>query len=203
MGTLILITLRRVIKNQFDNILHSLNPSSFVNFPIRIGPPDRTRATPIDELLQQFYGVEYMTNLDLTSAVLQIPLDESSRKYIAFLLETNVYRFQRVPFGTKNSLAVFVRGLRKVLESDVSSFCACYADDVVIFSKIYEGHLGHMDLIFNKRTTAEFTINALKCKFCQPQVKFLGHVVGPEAISADLQRISATLSSPSPRNRIS
>jgi len=84
-GTLILITLRRVIKNQFDNILHSLNLSSIFSFPTRIGSPDRTRAPPIDEMLQQFYGVEYMRSLNLTSAVLQIPLDESSRKYTAFL----------------------------------------------------------------------------------------------------------------------
>ena len=178
-----------------------MNLSSIFNFPTRIGSPDWTRAPPIDEMLQQFYRVEYMTSLDLTSAVLQIPLDESSRKYTAFLFETNVYQFQRVPFETKNSLTVFVQGLWKVLGSDLSSFCACYVDGIVIFSKIFEEHLGHMNLSFNKLTTPGFTINALQCKFCQPQMNFLGHVVGPEDISADLHRISATLSSPSPRNR--
>jgi hypothetical protein len=91
--------------------------------------PDRARAPPIDEMLQQLHGVKYMTSLDLTSAFLQIPLETSSRKYTAFLFDTNVYQFQRIPFGTKNSLAAFVRGLRKVLGSDVSSFCACYVDD--------------------------------------------------------------------------
>ena len=88
-----------------------------------------------------------------------------------------------------------------MLGSDVSSFCACYVDDIVIFSKIFEENLGHTNLIFNNLTTAGFTVNTLKCKFCQPQINFLGHVVGPEAISADLQRISAKLSSPPPRNR--
>jgi hypothetical protein len=89
-------------------------------------------------------------------------------------------QFQRVPVGTKNSLAVFVRGLRKVLESDVSSFYACYVDDIVIFSKTFEEHLGHMNLIFNNLTTAGFTINALKFNFYQPQMNFVGHVIGPE-----------------------
>jgi hypothetical protein len=138
--------------------------------------PDRARAPPIDEMLQQFHGVKYMTSLDLTSAFLQIPLEESSRKYTAFLFDTNVYQFQRVPFGTKNSLAAFVRGLRKVLGSDVNSFCACYVDDIVIFSKTFHEHLEHINLIFKKLTTAGFTTNALKCKFCQPQMNFLGHV---------------------------
>jgi len=96
--------------------------------------------------------------------------------------------------GTKNSLAAFVRSLRKELGSDVSSFCACNVDDVVISCKTYEEHLRHINFIFNKLTTAGFTINALKCKFCQPQMNILGHVIGPEAISAGPQRIAAILS---------
>ena len=142
-----------------------------------------------------------MKSLDLTAAFLQIPLEASSRKYTAFLFDTNVYKFQCVPFGTKHSLAAFVRGLRKVLGSGVNSFCACYVDDIVIFSKTFEEHLRHINLIFNKLTPAVFTINALKCKFCQPQMNFLGHAIGPEAISADPQRIAAILSSPAPRNK--
>ena len=78
--------------------------------------PDWTRAPLIDEMPQQFHRVKYMMSLDLTSAFLQIPLEASSRKYTASLFDTNVYQFQRVPSGTKNSLAAFVRGLRKVLE---------------------------------------------------------------------------------------
>jgi len=68
--------------------------------------------------------LKYVTSLDLTSTFLQIPLEASSRKYTAFLFDTNVYQFQRVDFRTKNSLAAFVRGLGKVLGIDVSSFCA-------------------------------------------------------------------------------
>ena len=103
-----------------------------------------------------------MTNLDLTSVFLQIPLEAGSRKYTAFLFDTNVYQFQRVPFGTKHSLAAFVRGLRKVLGSDLSSFCACYVDDIVVYSKTFEEHLRHIHLIFNQLTAAGFKTNALR-----------------------------------------
>jgi hypothetical protein len=65
-----------------------------------------------------------------------------------------------------------VRGLRKVLGSDVSSFYACYVDEMVIFSKIFEEHLRQINLIFKKLTAAGFTINALKCKFRQYQMIF-------------------------------
>jgi hypothetical protein len=42
--------------------------------------PDRARAPPIDETLQQIHGVKHMMTLGLTSAFLQIPLEVSSRK---------------------------------------------------------------------------------------------------------------------------
>jgi hypothetical protein len=74
-------------------------------------------------------------------------------------------------------------------------------DDIVIFSKTFEEHLRHIGLIVKKLTTAGFTINALKCRFCQPQMNFLGQVIGAEAISADPQRITAMLSYPAPRNQ--
>jgi hypothetical protein len=152
-------------------------------------------------MFQQFHGVKYMTSLDPSSALLQIPLEASSRKYTAFLFDTNVYQFQRVPFRTKNSLAAFVGGLRKVLGSDVSSFYACYVDEMVIFSKIFEEHSRHINLIFKKLTTAGFTINALKCKFCQHQMNFLGHVIGSEATSAYSQRIATISSYPAAINQ--
>jgi hypothetical protein len=91
--------------------------------------------------------------------------------------------------------------LRKVLGSDVISSCACYVDDIVIFSMTLEKHLRCINLILNRLTTAGFTINALKCKICQPQMNFLGNVIGQEATSADLQRIAAILSYPAPRNQ--
>jgi hypothetical protein len=90
-------------------------------------------------------GYDKQESLDLLSAFLQIPLEASSRKYTAFLFHTNVYQFHQVPFGTKNLLAAFVRGLRKVLGSDMSSFCACYVDGIVIFSKTSEEHLRHIN----------------------------------------------------------
>ena len=41
---------------------------------------DRTKVTPMRELLQKFYGAKYITSLDLSSAFLQIPLKQFSRQ---------------------------------------------------------------------------------------------------------------------------
>ena len=45
---------------------------------------DRAKVPPMQMLLQRFYGTSYISTLDLSSAFLQIPLKESSRKWTAF-----------------------------------------------------------------------------------------------------------------------
>jgi hypothetical protein len=78
--------------------------------------PDRERAPPIQELLQKFHGVKYLTSLDLSSAFLQIPLSKESRQYTAFLFDSTVYQFKRVPYGFRNSLPVFIRASKLALD---------------------------------------------------------------------------------------
>jgi hypothetical protein len=52
--------------------------------------PDCARVLSVHELLQQFHGSKYINSIDLSSAFLQIPLAEESRKYTAFLLESHI-----------------------------------------------------------------------------------------------------------------
>ena len=68
-------------------------------------------------------------------------------------------------------------------------------------SVCFEDHLRHLDTVLGKLTTAGFTINANKCSFCKPQIKFLGHVISSEALLPDMDRIRAILSYPPPRNQ--
>jgi hypothetical protein len=77
--------------------------------------PDRTKFAPLQEILQRFHGTRYITTLDLSSAFLQVPLDEASRKYTAFEFQSKVYQYKRIPYGFRNSLAGFMRALQRVL----------------------------------------------------------------------------------------
>jgi len=46
--------------------------------------PNRVKTPPAHELLQRFHGAKYISSIDLNSAFLQIPLEESSRIQRAF-----------------------------------------------------------------------------------------------------------------------
>jgi hypothetical protein len=77
---------------------------------------DRAKVPPMNMLLQRFPGASYISTLDLSSAFLQIPLEESSRKWTAFQFQNKVYQFTRVPYGFRYSLSAFIKALQSVLE---------------------------------------------------------------------------------------
>ena len=162
--------------------------------------PDRERVAPMHELLQRFNGARFMTSLDLTSAYLQVPLHEESRKYTAFLFDSACYQYKRVPYGFRNSLAGFVRALKLALGNGTDEYTVFYCDDILVYSKTFDEHLTHLDTVIRRLTEAGFTLNASKCLFCRAEVTFLGHRIDERGVSPDPDRIAAILHYPMPRN---
>jgi hypothetical protein len=139
--------------------------------------PDRTRVSPIAELLQQFHGSNFISSIDLSSAFLQVELAPECRKFTAFLFENQVYQFKRIPYGLRNSLAGFIRALNIALGPDTLGYVLSYVDDITVHSRNFDDHVKHLRTVFEKLTSAGFTINASKCNFCRTQMTVMGHVI--------------------------
>jgi hypothetical protein len=131
------------------------------------------RVSPVQELLQRFYGSRYISSIDLSSAFLQVELAPECRKFTAFLFENEVFQFTRVPYGLRNSLPAFVRALNLALRADTSGFALAYVN-ITVFSPTFGHHLEHLRIVIDRLTRAGFTINAGKCNFCRPEISFLG-----------------------------
>jgi hypothetical protein len=144
---------------------------------------------PVRELLQKC-----ITVLDLSSAFLQVPLEQSSRQWTAFHFECSMYQFKTVPYGFKNSLAALTRALDKGLgDCDLNNKLVIYVDDLRIHSSTFTERRHHIELALDKLTRAGFTVNAAKCQFCKPEIKFLGHVISDEGVKADHEKLEAIL----------
>ncbi len=98
----------------------------------------------IKKYLSLFYGVKWLTILDLTSAYWQILLTKKSQKYTAFLIAYRFYQFKVMSFSLVNTPATFQRLMNDVLRDYLRKFCLIYLDDIIIYSKSLKDHKCHV-----------------------------------------------------------
>lgn len=155
----------------------------------------------IEELLQKFEGVKYLSTTDLVLGYWQIPLEPESRKYTAFLHEGHLYQFTRVPFGLKTAGGGFIRALNLALGQEYSESISCYIDDILIASQTFEGHLRHLSNLFTKLWKSGFKLSLKKSSFFREEVSFLGFQISPEGIRADSNKLSVIADFPAPKDK--
>jgi hypothetical protein len=92
--------------------------------------------------------------------------------------------------------------LEKVLGDDeINNNLVMYVDDLLIHSSTFNEHLKHINAVLHKLTTAGITIDAAKCQFCKPEIKFLGHIISDKTVRPDKERTEAILRYPGPKNQ--
>jgi hypothetical protein len=73
-----------------------------------------------------------------------------------------------------------------------------YLDDIIIYSRSFEEHLLHLQLVFNKLRASGLKLNPSKCVFARTEVYYLGFVVGPNGIQPDVRKVEAIQQFPRP-----
>jgi hypothetical protein len=62
------------------------------------------------------------------------------------------------------------------------SYVYNFMDDLVVYSRSMEKHLGHLRELFRRLETTGFTLNRSKVALAQGEISFLGHQLSAEAI---------------------
>jgi RNase H-like domain found in reverse transcriptase/Reverse transcriptase (RNA-dependent DNA polymerase) len=105
-----------------------------------------------------------------------------------------------MPFGLCNAPATFQRLMDKVLVEYIGKSVVVYIDDIIIFSRTFEEHVVHVQLVFDKLRAAHLKLNIRKCVFFRQNIHFLGHVVGTDGIKPDEIKIDKIKNFPIPEN---
>ena len=79
-------------------------------------------------------------------------------------------------------------------------FSLIYIDDIIIFSKSVDEHLVHLEEVFRRLRDANVKLNPKKCSFVKQRVEYLGHVVTPEGISPNPDKVRVVQEFPTPTN---
>ena len=76
----------------------------------------------------------------------------------------------------------------------------CNIDDVLVHAATQSQHDTILDQVLQRLSRAGVTLNSTKCEFNTKQIKFLGHIVSPEGIRPDPEKVSAVVDMPPPNN---
>ena len=97
----------------------------------------------IEDALDSLNGACIFTSLDLKSGYWQVELDEDSIPLTAFTVgPLGFYESVRMPFGLTNVPATFQRLMESCLSELHLDWCIIYLDDIIIFSKTPDEHIG-------------------------------------------------------------
>lgn len=143
----------------------------------------------------------YFTNLDLMSGFWQMELDEGSRQKAAFITQSGVYEWKRMPFGLQNSPISFQTLMANVLRGLNWKSVLVYVDDILIFSSSFEEHLKHLDQVFKRLKEANLKLQHTKCHFAVKKLKFLGHIISKNGIEVDPEKTKAMSEFPTPKTQ--
>nr|XP_012150982.1 PREDICTED: uncharacterized protein LOC105663851 [Megachile rotundata] len=94
---------------------------------------DRYPLPLIEDQLDALQSARVSSTLDLKNGFFHVPIEESSRKYTAFIVPDGHYEFLRVPFGLCNSPTIFQKFINAVFQDLIREHVLLvYIDDLII-----------------------------------------------------------------------
>jgi hypothetical protein len=91
----------------------------------------------IESAFQHFSGARYFSVLDMNSEYYQIPLDQKSRKYTAFITRFGLYEFVKLPMGICVGKQILSREVDRIFGDIKFKFLFNYLDDLLVYSSTW------------------------------------------------------------------
>lgn len=93
----------------------------------------------------------------------QLNLDPRTKHKTTFVCYEGLYQYKRILFGLQDSPSAFMSVMSYVIRDVNWNYSLVYMDDILIFSKIYDEHLFHLDQVFQKLREAYLSLKPSKC----------------------------------------
>jgi hypothetical protein len=112
-----------------------------------------------------------------------------------------LWQFKFMSFGLCNAPATFERSLETVLRGLTYESCLIYLDDVIVIGRTFQEHLLNLRKVSHQFREAGLNLNPEKCQLFQKEVRHLGHIISPEGITTDTEKLKAVRKWPTPKNK--
>uniref|UniRef100_A0A6G1SP10 RNA-directed DNA polymerase n=2 Tax=Aceria tosichella TaxID=561515 RepID=A0A6G1SP10_9ACAR len=153
----------------------------------------------MEAVLETLSGNHWFSKLDIKAMYWQVLMDEASKPKTAFVVHCGHYEFNVMPFGLVAAPMTAMRVMNEVVKGMESNAFVFY-DDILVYTSNFESHLEALKLLFEKLKKANITLNKNKCELLMKSVTYLGHLVTPEGILPDPNKVKAIRAFRAPQN---
>ena len=160
--------------------------------------PDQYTTPRIDDALDCLTGSKWFSVLDLRSGYYQISMAEADKEKTAFICPLGFYQFERMPQGITGAPATFQRLMERAVGDMNLLEVLVYLDDLIVFGKTLDEHEERLLKVLDRLEEVGLKLSLDKCQFCQPKVKYVGHIVSAEGIATDPGKVEAVTTWPRP-----
>ena len=75
----------------------------------------------------------------------------------------------------------------------MSDFCNLYIDDIVVFSRTVEKHIGYLQQMFDHLRAVGLKLQTTKFEFAYSRVTYVGYVIVADGILPNPEKVRAVL----------
>lgn len=160
--------------------------------------PDQYTTPRIDDALDCLTGSKWFSVLDLRSGYYQIAMAEEDKEKTAFICPLGFFQFERMPQGITGAPATFQRLMEKAVGDMNLLQVLVYLDDLIVFGRSLEEHEERLLRVLDRLEEVGLKLSLDKCQFCQPRVKYVGHIVSADGVATDPEKLEAVARWPKP-----
>jgi hypothetical protein len=177
------ISSHMVVAKQNGKIKICIDPSDLNKILLRRHFPLKI----LDEVIAKVKGSQYFTKLDLKKGFWQLKVSPSTQPFLTFSTSWGRYSFLRVPFGIKSAPEIFQNIMTQILcgipgvENSM--------DDILIHSSDLNTLRSRTRSVLQALKNSGAKLNKEKCEFEVQRVKYLGHILTPEGIKIDPEKV--------------
>ena len=156
----------------------------------------------IEDLIPQLSKAKVYTVCDLQNGFWHIALDHESSLLTTFGTPFGRFRWKRMPFGISPAPELFQRRLQSAIDDLPGVYTI--ADDVLIVGEgdtheaACQDHDKKLASFLDRCRVRGIRLNRNKIKLRLPEVKYMGHILTPNGLKADPDKLKAILKMENP-----